>query len=131
MRPHNRHGHHRENVCPSKRPWDQLSFLTSTRLRNFGSIDREVRTIHAAKITSAAFFRMHHVRWMVAFRIKSGRERQNVRGTKLHAKTTGFAALNDDRNTSFCHKIPEPRSDPPGYSTAQDVIMCGKLARWC
>ena len=27
--------------------------------------------------------------------------------TKLHAKATGFAALNDDRNTSFCHENPQ------------------------
>jgi hypothetical protein len=30
-----------------------------------------------------------------------------MRRTELHAKATGFAALDDDRNTSFCHEIPQ------------------------
>jgi hypothetical protein len=30
-----------------------------------------------------------------------------MRGTKLHAKAAGLAALHDDRNTSFCHEIPQ------------------------
>jgi hypothetical protein len=28
-----------------------------------------------------------------------------VGGAKLHTETAGFAALNDDGNTSFCHEI--------------------------
>jgi hypothetical protein len=31
-----------------------------------------------------------------------------VRGTKLHAEAASLAALDDDRNTSFCHAIPQP-----------------------
>jgi hypothetical protein len=54
---------------------------------------------------------MYHVRWMVALRIESGREREHVRRAKLHAEATGLAALHDDRNPSFCHEIPQPRSD--------------------
>jgi hypothetical protein len=50
-----------------------------------------------------------------------------VRRTKLHAKPTGFAPLNDDRNTSFCHEIPHLGvTITPGISTAEDVIMRGK-----
>jgi hypothetical protein len=44
---------------------------------------------------------------MVTLGIESGRERQHMRGTKLDAKATGFAALDDDRNTSFCHENPQ------------------------
>jgi hypothetical protein len=45
------------------------------------------------------------MRWMVALRVKRGRERQHMRGTKLHAETAGFTALDNNRNTSFCHGI--------------------------
>jgi len=48
---------------------------------------------------------MHDVRWMVAFGIESGREREHFCGTKLDTEAAGFAALNDDGNTSFCHGI--------------------------
>lgn len=49
-----------------------------------------------------------HVRH-VALRIEGGRE--HVRGTELHTKATGLAPLNDDRNPSFCHEIPQPNHD--------------------
>jgi len=45
------------------------------------------------------------VGWMVAFGIESGREREHMGGTKLHAEAAGFAALDDNGNTSFCHGI--------------------------
>jgi hypothetical protein len=48
---------------------------------------------------------------MVALGIESRRERQDMSGTKLHAKATGLAALHDNRNTSFCHEIPQRQSD--------------------
>jgi hypothetical protein len=51
---------------------------------------------------------MHDVRRMVALGIKGGGERQNMRGTELHAKATGFTTLHDDRNTSFSHESPQP-----------------------
>src|ERR1700758_3203353 len=92
----NRRGRRRGSACPLRHRVDPLSFLTSTRLRDLGSGDREVRAIHAAEIAAAAFFGMHHVRWMVALRLEGGREREHVRGTELHAKATGLAALNDD-----------------------------------
>jgi hypothetical protein len=44
-----------------------------------------------------------------------------VRGTKLHAEAAGLAALDDDRNTSFCHE--SPQFVLPRNSTAEDVIM--------
>jgi hypothetical protein len=40
---------------------------------------------------------------MVALRIESGREREDVRGTKLHAEATGFTVLDNDGNATFCH----------------------------
>jgi hypothetical protein len=43
---------------------------------------------------------------MVTLGVESGREREHVRGTKLHAKATGLAALNDDGNASFCNESP-------------------------
>jgi len=48
---------------------------------------------------------MHHMRGMVTLGIESGRERQHVRRTKLHAEAAGFTALDDNGNTSFCHGI--------------------------
>jgi len=48
---------------------------------------------------------MHYVGRMVALGIKSGREREHVGRTKLHAEAAGFAALDDNGNTSFCHGI--------------------------
>jgi hypothetical protein len=42
---------------------------------------------------------------MVALGVESGRERKHVGGAKLHAKTAGLAALDDNGNTSFCHGI--------------------------
>jgi hypothetical protein len=43
---------------------------------------------------------------MVTLGVESGREREHVRGTKLHAKATGLAALNDDGNASFATSPP-------------------------
>jgi len=34
-----------------------------------------------------------------------------MRWTEFHAKAAGFAALNNDRNTSFCHEIPQRKSN--------------------
>jgi hypothetical protein len=48
---------------------------------------------------------MHNMRRMVALGIESGREREHVGGTKLHTEAAGLAALDDNRNTSFCHGI--------------------------
>jgi hypothetical protein len=48
---------------------------------------------------------MHDMRRMVALGIESGRKREHVGGTKLHTKATGFATLDDNRDTSFCHEI--------------------------
>jgi hypothetical protein len=42
---------------------------------------------------------------MVALGIESGRKREHVGRTKLHTEAAGFAALDDNRNTSFCHGI--------------------------
>jgi len=66
---------------------------------------------------------MDHVRRMIALGIESGREREHVGRTKLHAEATGFTALNDDGNTAFCHgnstlKVVE-------LTTKSDVIMGG------
>jgi len=48
---------------------------------------------------------MNDVWWMVALGIESRREREHPGWTKLHTKTAGFAALYDNRNTSFGHGI--------------------------
>jgi hypothetical protein len=42
---------------------------------------------------------------MVALGIESGRKRQHMGGTKLHAEAARFTALHDNGNTSFCHGI--------------------------
>ena len=43
---------------------------------------------------------------MVALGVEGGRERKHFGRTEFHAKAAGFAALDDDRYTSFCHRIP-------------------------
>jgi hypothetical protein len=48
---------------------------------------------------------MDNMRRMVALGIESRREREHVGGTKLHAEAAGFAALDDNRNSSFGHGI--------------------------
>jgi hypothetical protein len=72
---------------------------------------------------------------MVTLGIESGREREHSCGTKLHAEAAGFAALDDDGNTSFCHgistlravKLPESECDyalrglQPGVTAVTDV----------
>src|ERR1700686_549058 len=111
---------------PVKTPWGS-AFIFHTRLRDLISVDGEVRAIHAAEIAAAAFLRMHDVRSMVTLRIEGGRKRQHVRGAKLHAKAAGLAALNDDRNTSLCHEIPQLKSDNHSRnSIKQDGIMLWK-----
>jgi hypothetical protein len=63
---------------------------------------------------------------MIALRIEGARKLQHVRRTKLHAKPTGLTPLNDDRNTSFCHEIPQLGVTITPVFTAEDVIMRGK-----
>jgi hypothetical protein len=67
---------------------------------------------------------MYYMRRMVSLGIEGGRECQHMRGAKLHAEAASFAALHDDRNTSFCHAIPQiGANDHSGDSVTQDVIM--------
>jgi hypothetical protein len=40
---------------------------------------------------------------MVALGIESGRQREHLCGTKLDTESAGFAALDNDGNTPFCH----------------------------
>lgn len=47
------------------------------------------------------------MRRVIALGIESGGKSEHMRGTELHAKTAGFAALDNDRNTSFCHANPQ------------------------
>jgi hypothetical protein len=61
---------------------------------------------------------------MVALGIECGREREHVGGAKLHTETAGFTALDNDRNTSFCHGISTLRALE--YTPKSEVIMlCG------
>jgi hypothetical protein len=46
------------------------------------------------------------MRRVISLGIESGRERQNLGGAELHAKTAGFTALDHDGNTSFGHGTP-------------------------
>jgi hypothetical protein len=47
-----------------------------------------------------------------------------MRGTEFHAEAASLAALNDDRNASFWHLIPQLKSDDltitPGNSVGRD-----------
>jgi hypothetical protein len=65
---------------------------------------------------------------MVALRVEGGRERQHVRGTELHAEAAGFAALHDNRNTSFCHENPQLRSND--RSEVLNYAGCDYAAEW-
>ena len=70
------------------------------------SKNREVRTVHAAKIAPAALLESDHVRRMIALGIEGGREREHLGRTELHTKATGLTALDDNGNTSFGHGTP-------------------------
>jgi len=52
----------------------------------FPAVDREVRTIHAAQIATAAFVEGYDVWWMIPFRIIRGGQCQNLRGAELTQK---------------------------------------------
>jgi hypothetical protein len=71
---------------------------------------------------------MDYVRWMVALGIESGRERKHVGGAKLHAEATGFAALDDDRNTSFSHGISTLGDGSELPEILEMIIACGGAA---
>src|SRR5208283_345646 len=80
------------------------SFLGRNRL--LMSEDGEVGTIHAAQIATTALLRMDHVRSVITLGVESRGERQNFRGTKLHAETAGLAALYHDLHCTFGHCCP-------------------------
>jgi len=63
---------------------------------HLGSENGEVGAVHSAQIAATALFRMHDVRRMVALGVESGRKREHMRGTKLHAEAAGFATLDDN-----------------------------------
>jgi hypothetical protein len=68
---------------------------------------------------------MNYMRRMIALGVEGRRERQYVRGTEFHAKATCFAALDDDRNTSFCHESPQT-----GAATAPKINRGGCDYAW-
>jgi hypothetical protein len=70
---------------------------------------------------------MHHVRRVVSLGIEGGRERQHVRGTKLHAEAASLAALHDNRNTSFCHISPSWSEITPGVQQRR-MGLCPAIA---
>src|SRR5215469_4126607 len=67
--------------------------LRTFRRIDFLSVDGEVGTIHAAQIAAAALFGSDDVRRMVSLRIESGRKRENLGRTELHAKPPRQRAL--------------------------------------
>src|ERR1019366_6397402 len=69
------------------------------------SEDCEIRAVHAAKIAAAAFLWMNQVRWVVTLGVEGGRERQGMRGTKLHAEAARLTSLDYDLNRSFSHAV--------------------------
>src|SRR5438046_7475457 len=77
----------------------------------FVSVDGEVRAIHAAQVATTALLRLHDVRRVIALGIERGGECQDLGGTELHAKATGFTAFHDDFNSTFCHEAPTCWSD--------------------
>jgi hypothetical protein len=68
--------------------------------------DREIGTVHSAKIATAAFFRSDDMRWVIALGIEGGRERQNLGWAELHAEAARLATLHDDANCAFRHAPP-------------------------
>jgi len=59
-------------------------------------VDCKIRTIHAAQIATATFFRIDYVRWVISLGIERGRERKYLGGTELHAEPTGLTPLHHD-----------------------------------
>lgn len=87
----------------------------------FGGVDREIGTVHAAEVTTAALFGRDHMGRMVSLGIKGGGKREDFGGTELHAKAAGFTALNDDGNASFSHRNPHGVMATPELK----IELCG------
>ena len=77
------------------------AFLGSLR-----AVDCEIRAVHAAQVAAAAFFRMHDMGRMIALGIEGGRERQHMRGTKLHAKATALQRSTTIETRPFATRAP-------------------------
>jgi hypothetical protein len=73
------------------------------RSRLFESVpeDGEIRAIHAAKVAATALFGIDYMRRVVALRIESRGERQNVGGAKLNTERTALAPLDVDGDGAF------------------------------
>src|SRR5215472_7237255 len=104
--------------------------LLTFRRIDFLSGDGEVGTIHAAQIAAAALFGSDDVRRMVSLRIESGRKRENLGRTELHAKSARLTAFDNDRNTSFGHGNP-PRQRALGALKTARKLWLGLIARGC
>src|SRR5664279_716130 len=76
------------------------------RRRQLVSEDGEVGAVHAAQIATAALLRMDHVRSVITLGVKSGGERQDVRGTELHAESAGLTSLDYDLHRTLGHCCP-------------------------
>src|SRR6266568_858934 len=86
------------------------------RGRGLVAVNREVGTIHAAQIASAALLRIDYMRWVITLGIEGGGECEYLGGTELNTEATGLATLDHNRNASFCHGTPTSGSDGSSLS---------------
>jgi hypothetical protein len=56
----------------------------------------EIRAIHSAEVTSAAFFRGYCMGWMVSLGVKGVRESEHLAWTKLNTEATRFTSFNNN-----------------------------------
>jgi hypothetical protein len=59
-------------------------------------VDGKIRTIHAAEITSAAFFLIDYMGWMVSLGVEGRRKRQHLGWTELNTEATSLTSLNNN-----------------------------------
>jgi hypothetical protein len=59
-------------------------------------VDGEIRAVHSAEVTTAAFFGGYCVWWMVSLGVKGVREREHLAWTELNTETTGFTSFDNN-----------------------------------
>jgi hypothetical protein len=70
------------------------------------AVDREVRAIHSAEITFAAFIGVDGMWRVIPLRVKCGGQLQDFRGAEFDAEPAGLTSLHHDLHGTSCHWLP-------------------------
>jgi hypothetical protein len=61
-------------------------------------VDGEIRAVHSAEVTTAAFFGGYCVWWMVSLGVKGVGKSEHLTGTKFNTETTRFTSFDNNRH---------------------------------